>query len=173
MLAIKFNLLTGGYHATTWGRRANDEAAAEWPPSPWRIVRALTAVWKQILPDLPESEVSPIIEKLASERPKFHLPPADVAHSRHYMPLGETKREEKTRLRKETVKLFFDIFVSVKKNAPLYVVWDGVEIDERQRETLSALLAALPYLGRAERRPQFRSRRNDADSQTRRRRDGG
>ena len=53
-------------------------------------------------------------------------------------------------LRKETVKLFFDIFVSVKKNAPLYAVWDGVEIDERQRETLSALLAAMPYLGRAE-----------------------
>ena len=150
MLAIKFNLLTGGYHATTWGRHANDEAAAEWPPSPWRIIRALTAVWKQFLPDLPESEVSPIIEKLASERPKFHLPPAAVAHSRHYMPLGETKREEKTGLRKETVKLFFDIFVSTEKNAPIYVVWDGVEIDERQRETLSALLAAMPYLGRAE-----------------------
>ena len=172
MLAIKFNLLTGGYHASTWGRRANDEAAAEWPPSPWRIVRALTAVWSQFLPDLPESEVSPIIEKLASERPKFHLPPATVAHSRHYMPLGETKREEKTRLRKETVKLFFDIFVSVKKNAPLYVVWDGMEIDESQNEALAALLAAMPYLGRAERRPQFRSRRNEADSQTRRR-DGG
>ena len=105
---------------------------------------------EQFLPDLPESEVSPTIEKLASERPKFHLPPATVAHSRHYMPLGETKIEKKTRLRKETVKLFFDIFVSVKKNAPLYVVWDGVEIDERQRETLSALLAAMPYLGRAE-----------------------
>ena len=99
MLAIKFKFLAGGYHASTWGRRANDEAAAEWPPSPWRIVRALTAVWKQFLPDLSESEVSPIIEKLASERPKFHLPPAAVAHSRHYMPLGETKREEKTRLR--------------------------------------------------------------------------
>ena len=99
MLAIKFNLLTGGYHATAWGRHANDEAAAEWPPSPWRIVRALTAVWKQFLPDLQESEVSPIIESLASERPKFHLPPATVAHSRHYMPLGETKREEKTGLR--------------------------------------------------------------------------
>ena len=144
MLAMKFNFLTGGYHASTWGRHANDEAAAEWPPSPWRIVRALTAVWKQFLPDLQESEVSPIIESLASERPKFHLPPATVAHSRHYMPLGELGGG------REKTKLFFDIFVSVKKNAPLYVVWDGVEIDESQSETLAALLAAMPYLGRAE-----------------------
>ena len=150
MLAIKFNFLTGGYHATTWGRHANDEAAAEWPPSPWRIVRALTSTWKQFLPDLQESDVSPIIEKLASERPKFHLPPAAVAHSRHYMPLGETERVRETGKEKEKVKLFFDIFVSTEKNARLYVVWDGVEIDERQRETLSTLLAAMPYLGRAE-----------------------
>ena len=144
MLAINFRFLTGGYHASTWGRHANDEAAAEWPPSPWRIVRALTATWKRLLPDLPESEVLPIIEKLASERPKFHLPPATVAHSRHYMPLGELAGG------KEKTKLFFDIFVSVKKNARLYAVWDGVELDARQSETLSALLAAMPYLGRAE-----------------------
>lgn len=144
MLAIKFRFLAGGYHAATWGKHANDEAAAEWPPSPWRIIRAAVAVWKQSLPDFPESDVLPVIEKLASERPKFHLPSAAVAHSRHYMPLGELAQG------REKTKLFFDIFVSVGKDAPLYAVWDGVELDAKESETLSALLSAMPFLGRAE-----------------------
>ena len=148
MLAIKFRFLSDGYHAKSWGKNANDEAAAEWPPSPWRIVRAIAAVWKRHLPDLPESLVSPIIEKLASERPKFHLPRAAVARSTHYMPLGETRSGEKRAV--EKTKLFFDIFAATPRCAPLYAIWDGAELDEKQSATLSALLAAMPCLGRAE-----------------------
>ena len=147
---MKFRFLSGGYHAAAWGKHPNDEAAAEWPPSPWRIVRAMAAVWKQSLPDFPESRVLPVIEKLASERPKFHLPRAAVAHTRHYMPLGELTGESGKPKRKENAKLFFDIFVSMGKDAPLYAIWDGVELDAKQSETLTALLTAMPYLGRAE-----------------------
>ena len=39
----------GRYHATAWGRQAN-EGAAEWPPSPWRILRALYATWRARAP---------------------------------------------------------------------------------------------------------------------------
>ena len=39
-LSIRF---TGGhYHATPWGK-AQNEGAVEWPPSPWRVLRALIA----------------------------------------------------------------------------------------------------------------------------------
>ncbi|HFQ89125.1 MAG TPA: type I-U CRISPR-associated protein Cas5/Cas6, partial [Desulfobulbus sp.] len=48
MLAIGFRFIAGRYHATPWGRHVN-EAAVEWPPSPWRIVRALAATWHRKL----------------------------------------------------------------------------------------------------------------------------
>ena len=49
-LAIRFPL--GRYHANPWDRSVN-EGAAEWPPSPWRILRALVATWHTRWPGLP------------------------------------------------------------------------------------------------------------------------
>ena len=44
MPIIKLNFPAGRMHATPWGRHVN-EGAVEWPPSPWRILRALVATW--------------------------------------------------------------------------------------------------------------------------------
>ncbi|MFH1303100.1 MAG: type I-U CRISPR-associated protein Csb2, partial [Planctomycetota bacterium] len=44
MIAIEMKFPTGKLHATPWGRHVN-EGAVEWPPSPWRFLRALLAVW--------------------------------------------------------------------------------------------------------------------------------
>lgn len=44
MLAISFRFPAGFYHATPWGRHVN-EGEVEWPPSPWRVLRALQATW--------------------------------------------------------------------------------------------------------------------------------
>ena len=49
-LAFRFPL--GRYHANPWDRAVN-EGATEWPPSPWRILRALVATWHTRWPDLP------------------------------------------------------------------------------------------------------------------------
>ena len=48
---IKLKFPAGRYHATPWGRHVN-EGVPEWPPSPWRLLRALVAVWKRTCPDL-------------------------------------------------------------------------------------------------------------------------
>ena len=48
MLAIRFLFPAGRYHATPWGRHVN-EADVEWPPSPWRLLRALIATWHRKL----------------------------------------------------------------------------------------------------------------------------
>ena|GEM_PF-6598726 len=45
MLALAFTFPGGRYHATLWNRHVNEE----WPPSPWRILRALIAVWHRKL----------------------------------------------------------------------------------------------------------------------------
>jgi CRISPR-associated protein Csb2 len=142
MLAIAIRFPAGGrYHATAWGSHAN-EGVPEWPPSPWRLLRALiaTARWKhgRATNDEPP-RLRPLIEALASAPPpRYVLPPAAAAHTRHYMPLGDDS----------TTKVF-DTFVQPVGGDPLLVLWDA-DLDAASREYLAALLGKLNYLGRAE-----------------------
>ena len=140
MIAIGFQFDANRYHATQWGRHVN-EGVPEWPPSPWRILRALVAVWQRTLPGVAHTQVVPILEQLA-QLPEFHLPEASAAHTRHYMPVSEGRAERKT--------LVLDSFVALNPAASLYAIWPQVELTPAQRETLAALLQNLAYLGRAE-----------------------
>lgn len=141
MIAISFRFLAGRYHATPWGRHVN-EGAVEWPPSPWRILRALVATWKRTQPDVPESDVKPILETLAAEAPEFVLPPASTGHTRHYMPWFKKGPDDRT--------LVFDTFVAVSREAALLVRWPNASLVDAQRDTLSRILANVNTLGRSE-----------------------
>ncbi|HOA73703.1 MAG TPA: type I-U CRISPR-associated protein Csb2 [Phycisphaerae bacterium] len=150
MIAISFEFLSGRYHATPWGRHVN-EGVVEWPPSPWRILRAIVATWKRTLPELEESEVKPILEILAAEDPEFELPPASTGHTRHYMPWYKKGPDDRT--------LVFDAFVAVGRRpngdggwrpAPLVAHWPKASLSEAQRDTLARILTNLNTLGRAE-----------------------
>jgi CRISPR-associated protein Csb2 len=140
MIAISFRFLAGRYHATPWGRHVN-EGAVEWPPSPWRILRALVATWKRTLPDLPQERIEPILRALA-EPPEFLLPPASTGHTRHFMPWFKKGPDDRT--------LVFDTFVAVPREAALWVRWSNVSLDGDQRRALAALLRNINTLGRSE-----------------------
>ncbi|MBN2559622.1 MAG: type I-U CRISPR-associated protein Cas5/Cas6 [Phycisphaerae bacterium] len=140
MISIAFKLLAGRYHATPWGRHVN-EGAVEWPPSPWRILRALVAVWKRTRPDLAQDQVEPILRALA-DPPEFVLPPASTGHARHYMPWFKKGPEDRT--------LVFDAFVAVQRGEKILVRWPNVSLDGTQRRALAAILANLNTLGRSE-----------------------
>lgn len=141
MLAIQFEFTANRYHATQWGRHVN-EGVLEWPPSPWRILRAIVATWKRTLPDIHENRVAPILENLASARPSYNLPPASTAHTRHYMPYNEGRNERTT--------LVIDSFVAIQPAKPVVAIWQNVDLDQQQTEDLYSILRNMPYLGRAE-----------------------
>lgn len=42
---IEVKLLAGRYHAHIWGESQFGMAGPEWPPSPWRLHRALAHAW--------------------------------------------------------------------------------------------------------------------------------
>jgi len=84
MTVIELTFPAGRFHATPWGRHVN-EGAVEWPPSPWRLLRALIATWKRKAPDLNEETIKEILSALC-DPPHFALPPATFSHTRHYMP---------------------------------------------------------------------------------------
>lgn len=141
MLAIRFTFIANRYHATQWGRHVN-EGVLEWPPSPWRILRAIVATWRRTLPDMSSDRVRLVLDKLASEYPKYHLPTASTGHTRHYMPYYEGLRERTT--------MVIDSFVAIKPKAPVFAIWSNFEADPQQRADLNRILQNMPYLGRAE-----------------------
>lgn len=139
-LAIRFPL--GRYHATPWDRSVN-EGAAEWPPSPWRLMRALVATWYTRWPDLPGPMLDGLLDALG-DPPSYLTPSARPAHTRHYLPdlsqrKGETGRTDLT----------LDPFLWVRRDARLLMRWDA-DLDGEQRAALAKLAELLPYLGRAD-----------------------
>lgn len=139
------------YHATPWGHHVN-EGLVEWPPSPWRLLRALLATgyaahaWGGNMADPLASSPPPLarslIGKLASVLPRYRLPSASGAHSRHFMPTAVLdKGREKT-------TLVFDTFAQVE-GGTLAVTWD-LELDTAETRLLAGLANGLGYLGRSE-----------------------
>ncbi|MCA9088029.1 MAG: type I-U CRISPR-associated protein Cas5/Cas6 [Planctomycetaceae bacterium] len=142
MPTIEISFPGGRYHATPWGHHVN-EGQIEWPPCPWRLLRALIAAGfnTQGWTEIPETARS-LIEKLASTLPEYELPQVSVAHSRHYMPTGElSKGTEKT-------TLVFDTWANVA-NGQMRVRWD-CELNESESELFRRLVEAVGYLGRSE-----------------------
>ena len=146
-LSLAFRFLTGRYHATPFGHHVN-EGLIEWPPSPWRLLRALisvgytSGVWDGAGP--PPAARS-LLERLASELPHYRLPPAIGAHSRHYMPVGVL--ESKTKIERTT--LVFDTWARVE-DGELFVTWRTVSLDAAELIMLDLLVGRLNYLGRSE-----------------------
>ncbi len=139
-VTLKLTFPGGRYHATPWGRHVN-EGVAEWPLSPWRLLRALVATWKRKCANLPEEQVRRVLTELLPA-PKFHLPPARVAHTRHYMPWEKKGPTDRT--------LVFDTFVAVGRDDPLFVHWPDANLSLEDIATLAQLADNLTTLGRAE-----------------------
>lgn len=139
MVTLEIRFPGRRYHATPWGHHVN-EGLVEWPPSPWRLLRALLATgytklgWR-------EGALSPtavaLLEKLGSVLPDFGMPSGvAVAHSRHYMPAPVK------------TTLVFDTWAQVDA-AAFFVRW-SVDLTSEERELLASLAERLSYLGRAE-----------------------
>ncbi len=141
MLAIELSFLTGRFHATPWGRNVN-EGEPEWPPSPYRFIRALYDVWKRKLSDWPGSRVEPIFALLASEPPAFYLPAANASHTRSYLSQNVKNAEKK--------QLIFDAFVVVERGSSLLMMWPGNDLTPDQKADLDQMLNLMNYLGRSE-----------------------
>lgn len=142
MIAIRMCFLAGRFHATPWGHHVN-EGVVEFPPSSWRLLRALTACFYRTLATRAHDEpaaferLKTIVAALASDAPHFKLPNAAVAHTRHYdQANGGIK--------------FFDTFVAVNPDAEILWFWRDAELNEAEREMLAELLMNLGTFGRAE-----------------------
>jgi len=143
MIGLAVSFPGGRYHATPWGRHVN-EAAPEWPPSPWRILRTFVATWKRKLDNdtgCAPQIVKDLMRKLAAP-PLFVLPPASLGHTRHFMPWFKKGPTDRT--------LIFDGFVALDKNHPVICLWPELELDQQESDVVDKIISNVVFLGRSE-----------------------
>lgn len=143
---IEVELLSGRYHAHVWGEAQFGMAGPEWPPSPWRLLRALASSWFCARPH-PSSEDlrDRLLEALGrSGAPEIWLPRSSVRELRYYQPvrLGASDRV-----------LHHDHF-AVAEGGRFWFRFD-VRLQSDQRKLLDDLLKRLRYLGRSESRARL------------------
>lgn len=138
MVTVGIELLADRYHATAWGRAAN-EGEPEWPPSPWRLARALvSAAWKLGIAESRRDDLNTLLNALVTP-PRIALPRAIAAHTRHYMPINGGLN----------TTLVLDPFTRTD-GTPVCFVWDDVDLSWNLADLLDTLLEAVGYFGRAE-----------------------
>ena len=144
-LIVDFPL--GRYHGTAWGRHPN-EGITDFPPSLWRILRALYSSWKQFHPQLPDADVHGLLESLATT-PRYLVPDFRLAHTRHYLP--DVKHQPPVAV---ATDLQFDNFAVLDRNSDtgasrLVVEWD-IDLAPGAIAAFQALTDGVRFLGRAE-----------------------
>lgn len=144
---IEIEFLSGRYHAHVWGEAQFGMSGPEWPPSPWRLLRALAAAWfSSSPPRSSERDRDALLEKLGrSAPPEFWLPRASFHEIRYYQPirLGASDRVQ-----------HHDHY-AVPEGSRFWFHFN-VGLTERERQLLEELLKRLRYFGRAESRARLR-----------------
>lgn len=79
LVVLRQEFPLGRFHATPWRVNPFDDPHGEWPPSPWRLVRAVTARWYQWAREEQSDREIAELERLQAAMCKstysFHLPP--------------------------------------------------------------------------------------------------
>ncbi|MEE9911031.1 MAG: type I-U CRISPR-associated protein Cas5/Cas6 [Deltaproteobacteria bacterium] len=139
MVIIEIRFTAGRYHATHWERNVV-EGEAEWPPSPYRIARAMIDVCHRRKPDWDDSRMVAAIRPLQAPA-SFYLPTAFPKCTWSYLHSNEKDPTKKQKIP--------DSFVVIDRNAPVFATFD-TDISDDARRDLICLLQELGYLGRAE-----------------------
>jgi CRISPR-associated protein Csb2 len=149
MLAIQLTFPWGRYYAHPWGINPTRLREAEWPPSPWRLLRALVSAWFRAHPGrVPDAHCVTLIEALGQELPEIGIGKVSFGHTVQWQPnYGATGTEERTDAAYKKTR-HENHFVALA-GAVLFR-WQNIELAPELRRTLEILLAELSYFGRAE-----------------------
>ena len=155
-MTIQLSFPWGRYYAHPWGINPTRLREAEWPPSPWRLLRALVSAWFRAHPgQVPSAECIALIESLGRELPEIGAGKVAFGHTVHWQPnygaAGEGKPEV-VRQRREDAEYkntrHENHFAAVA--GAVFFRWQNVNLAPEHRRTLETLLAELSYFGRAE-----------------------
>lgn len=145
-LEISFRFPFGRYGATPWYSSRREELGnVEWPPSPWRVGRALVAVAAEHGRDEDWSRSLSLACRLAASEPTYSLPPAGELHYTQWMPQLEFGDSLTSAERLDNGHALLDL----DPNKWLTARWESADLDADDLALLDTLLARLPYLGQS------------------------
>lgn len=158
-VVIRQEFPLGRFHATPWRVSPFDDPHGEWPPSPWRLVRAVTARWYQWTretgQDLDLSQLERLQAALCRSTYAFHLP-ADARKGsplRQYHPTEfgwRPAEKKKAGTRSYGTSLVQDNYWCVPPEAPVWWFIEGDDWTDELRTQLAQCLERMAYFGRAE-----------------------
>ena len=149
MTTIQLTFPWGRYYAHPWGINPTRLREPEWPPSPWRLLRALVSAWFRAHPgQVPSADCIALVEMLGRELPNIGTGKVSFAHAVHWQPnYGAAGTEDKAEASYKNTR-HENHFAAV--HGPVLFRWQNVSIAPEHRRLLEMLLAELTYFGRAE-----------------------
>lgn len=146
-VTVEFTFPFGRYAATPWFRSRREHVEnVEWPPSPWRLGRALLAQAHRTLVAEDLEEAAAIALRLARSPPDFSFreKTGSLAYAQ-WMPGLSFDDGNPGAGRVENGHFLLDLGV----DDPLVVAWPDLDLEEAERALLATLVADLPYLGQS------------------------
>lgn len=157
ILAQTFPL--GRFHATPWKVFPYDDPHGEWPPSPWRLLRALLARSHQLERETGEVDDparTALVRAFAQSTLSWLLPDFTWRGPglRQYQPAEFKKMpaaaKEPGMFTYNTTKVQDNFWLTAGESQPLYWVLDGEDWSTSTLTLLDACLARMTYFGRVE-----------------------
>jgi CRISPR-associated protein Csb2 len=163
----------GRFHATPWRVNPFDDPYGEWPPSPWRLVRAVAARWyqwaRESSTERPLAELDALVKALCASRYAFRLPATARRGSplRQYFPAEfgwNPKSKKQAGMKSYARSLAQDNYWCTVPSDEGAVWWflEGDEWNEALLESLDRCLERITYFGRAESFTRIRRVTGDA-----------
>lgn len=173
-LTLEQRFPLGRFHATRWKQGAFGDPFGEWPPSPYRLLRALAMRWFQYAREMGWSnakeeeerkvKLQPLLQALAASLPSFYLPPWTWRGPaiKQYQPTGlekhyKYKKDERTgkkvldyKYLDTTTTLVEDHYRAICPEDAVLWHWEDLNLQGEQLELLDRLLERVIYFGRAE-----------------------
>lgn len=159
-LVLEQSFPLGRFHATPWKIFPYDDPHGEWPPSPWRLVRALLARSFQLDREITDSTAShatlreSLVRAFATSEVSWQLPALTWRGPglRQYQP-AEFRRvpasaKEPGMMAYNTTKILDNFWIT--SDSPVVWLFDGPEWTDVLSSHLDACLARMTYFGRAE-----------------------
>lgn len=160
-IVVQVTLPSGRYHAHPWGQAQHAMGGPEWPPSPWRLLRAIAAWWFDATePPCSAEDRNGILNALGrAGAPRIWVPKASFNEIPFYQPVTkEVQRNvggKKVGLREINSRVLHYDHFAVLAAPDIYFAFD-TDLTEDQRAALSHLLSRARYFGRAESRASVR-----------------
>jgi CRISPR-associated protein Csb2 len=143
-MIIAIELLLNQYQANAW-HHAHCEGVIDWPPSPWRILRAIVAGSYNInLPNQHQQTLKNLLHKMAQVKPSYYLPKSSYIQHRSSRPQVQQDAKIKPGKTLYAAGLLMD-----KQDSTLFIQYD-FELTETEDLVLRLILNGITYLGRKE-----------------------